>query len=663
VVGYVQSGKTLSFTTVAALANDNGYGLVIVIAGTTNELAEQSRKRLNGDLAIEDTAFPGWRHFHNPSESDLENIRNVLRDRRDPATESDERQAVVVSVIKNHKRLKDLVALIRSLGEDAAVPALIIDDEADQASFNTLVRSGQLSPTYRRLNELRAALPHHSFLQYTATPQANLLINIIDALSPDFAVVLEPGAGYTGGMRFFAGNSPLTRLIPASDLPVGGQSITATPESLQLALAIFYLGVASGRMRRTPANRSMLIHPSHQKAGHQDYYDCVRATQNNWIGILDRVGEDEDKADLLAVFKTAYDDLSQTVPDLESFDQLAKKLLQAIRKTETALVNSQPEARRKINFKSNYSWILVGGNVMDRGYTIEGLTVTYMPRGPGTGNADTIQQRARFFGYKESYLGFCRVFLEPAVLDAYTAYIRHEENVRDRLRVHLSSGEDLRTFKRTFLLEPGLRPTRQNILDLAILRPRFAGGWSDPKSPHEDVAAVEANRLLVEEFIATCSWHEDAGNAARTAIQRHNEAVVPLRTVYDQLLVKLKVPNIEDSAEFSVALMILADVLADSPAEGCTVYCMSKGLVRERSAADGRVDNFFQGANPRDGSIYPGDREIHGQGRVAVQIHRLDIKDTSPDTGTVTIRDVPAVLIWIDGSLVSSFITQPQNSL
>src|SRR5882724_4367213 len=32
VVGYVQSGKTLSFTTVIALARDNGFPLVILIA-------------------------------------------------------------------------------------------------------------------------------------------------------------------------------------------------------------------------------------------------------------------------------------------------------------------------------------------------------------------------------------------------------------------------------------------------------------------------------------------------------------------------------------------------------------------------------------------------------------------------------------------------------
>src|SRR6188472_798621 len=53
VVGYIQSGKTMSFTTVAALARDNGYAIVIVIAGTSVPLTDQSRQRLRRDLRID----------------------------------------------------------------------------------------------------------------------------------------------------------------------------------------------------------------------------------------------------------------------------------------------------------------------------------------------------------------------------------------------------------------------------------------------------------------------------------------------------------------------------------------------------------------------------------------------------------------------------------
>ena len=56
-----------------------------------------------------------------------------------------------------------------------------------------------------------------------------------------------------------------------------------------------------------------------------------------------------------------------------------------------------------IAWSTGYAWVLVGGQLFDRGFTVEGLTVTYMPRGLGVGHADTVQQRARFFGYKRAY--------------------------------------------------------------------------------------------------------------------------------------------------------------------------------------------------------------------------------------------------------------------
>ena len=61
VIGYVQSGKTLSFTGLAALARDNKYQIVILLAGTTNNLVEQSNKRLREDLEIDSSRQ--WKSF------------------------------------------------------------------------------------------------------------------------------------------------------------------------------------------------------------------------------------------------------------------------------------------------------------------------------------------------------------------------------------------------------------------------------------------------------------------------------------------------------------------------------------------------------------------------------------------------------------------------
>ncbi|WP_259279937.1 Z1 domain-containing protein [Enterobacter roggenkampii] len=110
-------------------------------------------------------------------------------------------------------------------------------------------------------------------------------------------------------------------------------------------------------------------------------------------------------------FRKSYNHLKETTC-LPPFEQVANSFGIAFKNTQIVEVNSRKNKTPAIDWQHNYGWILVGGIAVDRGFTVEGLTVTYMPRGVGVGNADTIQQRARFFGYKKNYLGFCRVYLE-----------------------------------------------------------------------------------------------------------------------------------------------------------------------------------------------------------------------------------------------------------
>ena len=86
-------------------------------------------------------------------------------------------------------------------------------------------------------------MPCHTFLQYTATPQAPLLINIIDSLSPDFVEVLEPGEDYTGGRSLFNETRGLVSVIPYEDVPTDDNPLVDPPDSLLAALRIFLVGV------------------------------------------------------------------------------------------------------------------------------------------------------------------------------------------------------------------------------------------------------------------------------------------------------------------------------------------------------------------------------------------------------------------------------------
>jgi hypothetical protein len=389
VVGYVQSGKTLSFTTVIALARDNGFRLVVVVAGTSLPLLRQSTQRLRRDLQIDDPdGHLRWRTYTNPT--DDENTRRFIQQSldewNDPDVPQNEKATILVTVMKQHQHLRNLVSLLRRLRLDD-VPALIVDNEADPASLNTRVNQGRESTTYRRLLDLRDSVPAHTFLQYTATPQAPLLINIIDVLSPSFVEVLEPGPAYTGGAIFFGGARQLVRPIPLREIPTDDNPLVDPPPTLLEALRIFMLGVAAGIMQGQGAgnlNRSMLVHPSRHTAPHREYRVWIGRVFDDWQRILELPATNADRRDLLEDFEEAYRDLARTVPDLPTFQQIERSLLRAFRRTSIEEVNARGRATPSIDWRRAYGWILVGGQAMDRGFTVEGLTVTYMPRIPAS---------------------------------------------------------------------------------------------------------------------------------------------------------------------------------------------------------------------------------------------------------------------------------------
>jgi len=115
VIGYVQSGKTMSFTTLAALARDNGFRLIIVITGTSNPLFNQSRQRLIRDLRIENRpGYNPWRHISRPNVGDDSHIaiQDTLAEWNDPSVPPNERRTILVTVNKNHTRLQDLINVL-----------------------------------------------------------------------------------------------------------------------------------------------------------------------------------------------------------------------------------------------------------------------------------------------------------------------------------------------------------------------------------------------------------------------------------------------------------------------------------------------------------------------------------------------------------------------
>ena len=128
--------------------------------------------------------------------------------------------------------------------------------------------------------------------------------------------------------------------------------------------------------------------------------------------------------------------------------------------SERATHNVSPD---EWNTKSG--WILIGAGKLDRGFVVKNLAVTYMPRGIGGGNVDTIQQRGRFFGYKANYLELLRGWFSEELINSYASIVETESSLRNNLKKYDDNSINLMSWKRSMIMDPALTPTRKNIID------------------------------------------------------------------------------------------------------------------------------------------------------------------------------------------------------
>ncbi len=171
VVGHVQSGKTANMTAVIAKALDAGYDTVIVLAGLTNKLRYQTQLRLFNDLVS-----------RNPINWQLLTPNELNRDFRAPPhggflSHTDKAQLAVIK--KNVSPLGELERAVRKTFPSVLkrLRILVIDDECDQASVNSARGELDMTAINKRIRKLLSHLPAVSYVGYTATPFANVLIN------------------------------------------------------------------------------------------------------------------------------------------------------------------------------------------------------------------------------------------------------------------------------------------------------------------------------------------------------------------------------------------------------------------------------------------------------------------------------------------------------
>ena len=605
-IGRVQSGKTLSFTSLISLASLNGYGIIVVLAGTKKALLNQTYTRLRTDLGIAQNSGASRIYIQrNPRMNLVDSLTSALQSNR----------CVLLVALKNARYIPRLTEVIGNL---PSRPVLIIDDEGDEASLNNYFRRGEESATYRTIRELRDSLKGrpHAYIAYTATPQANLLLDVVDNFSPDFCELIEPGSGYCGGGVFFGSqNNNYIRLI--DDVNQDAAEDGSIPNSLRRALAIFFVSAVIRHKRIEYQKHSMLIHMNVKTEAHRRISASISRLVNNWKQQINLRSDDPSRQTLINFFRVAYKDLLTTVANPPSWKEVERRLPRELTSSEFYMVNSLPEGTQLDEgaFQLD-NHIVIGGNILGRGLTIQNLTISYMTRrARRITNADTMEQRARWFGYKREYLDLCRIFLPERIRSDYEELMLHEEDFWESLRRNINQGIPLNEWSRFFRLdtELGLHPTRASVASYRSFQPR---DWDMQNIPIANQRVVDENLRHVNKFFRA--------HNARTENIGGNRHTIIRDCPVNQVIRLLRRINTEGTDwESSYNIEYLERLRIQRRLTSMDVVLMSKGEPRIRSLTDnGRVNNLMEGRNPN----YPGDRNIHNN-RVQLQIHHIQCRN------------------------------------
>jgi Z1 domain len=505
--GKVQSGKTNSSISTAALATINGFRCIVVLTSDNVWLGKQTYQRFRDALMEDGPVIRHWEDWRQDPSGGGTHLKDALAD-----------TGILLVSTKNVKNLENLCTVLKKSG-GRDYPSLIIDDEADNASLdtNTARRSRDAtvpsSEVFSHIADIRQLIPNHIYLQVTATPQSLLLQGLDHPSRPVFCEVSGSGSGYIGGELFFTPNSPYACLVEANELndlksgKVNPGDSWAIPMGLRLALCSFFLGYAQKRIMisNSQAVYSALIHICHTRINQQHVSEVIRHFATEFDRALRGQLSDSKQKLAVAWLQEAWNELKKTSSDLMPLDALRVRLEKTLRNAIPEVINAdnpneEPQYRPGMN-------ILVGGNRLGRGVTIKGLMITYYGRDPKQKVMDTVHQHARMFGYRSQLRDVTRLFTAPHILDAFRQIHEADEATRTAI------GDDPTNLRiKPVWVGTLLRPTRSNVLnpaEIGAISPGRAIYPADPKWKKADVKThTERLDKLLEDFDGDDKYHE-----------------------------------------------------------------------------------------------------------------------------------------------------------
>jgi hypothetical protein len=599
VVGNVQSGKTANMAGLISMAADYGFNYFIILSGMIENLRQQTEERMFEDVAKSGNL--NWQIVKNPKPHRVYNLADKMEN-LDLSESSNKRYMSVVlknsSRLENlvkwlysqpnkAKQLK--VLIIDDEADQASINTKkISEEEAEERSKI----NAQLIKLVHGYNNLK--LKASNYISYTATPYANVLNESGDeTLYPnDFIMALTPSPDYIGPRQIFGLKEPeshanleITRSISNYDVELlndihSGNS-NNIPKSLKQAIQWYLIASMAMQVNGHRKPISMLVHTSHKMNDHENIEKVIanylRQIKRNKEDFIEECEElynietsDFDKKDFINGMGN-YSIPSEKIRDYPKWEEVERRLKALLARDEDTYLsrikmddngkltyhrgihlcidNSRSSATdgehvrlvypsKTDNLQHATLFIVIGGNTLSRGLTLEGLTTSYFMR--NTITSDTLMQMGRWFGYRFGYELFPRIWLNSLVRDRFGWVTQIDEELR----------EEIKEFNRIGLLpkDVGIKVTNspnnallkltsnnkmQNSLETDL---NFEGVQKQTIVFEDDSEVLQSNIRIADEFL----------NGLDQPIPNGNRLVwhkVPYEKVKSEFLERYKAPS------------------------------------------------------------------------------------------------------------------------
>lgn len=572
VMGDVQSGKTANYLGLINMAFDYGYKIVVLLAGTTKSLRIQTQKRtdkgvigaksdsIGNSIEYIGVGFDTHEHYAVPFTNQTNDFAKFIQQNLNAGI-GDFNKPVVLVVKKIKSVLESVGTRLQAALDEKGLDTksiLIIDDEADYASVNTNRPGTEPTSTNKLIRAIFNKFPIASYVGYTATPFANVFINPDDEednrdLFPsDFIVQLHAPSNYFGGRKVFPKDADILprclRLISEEEklfLPVIHQKdyvYGGLADSLKEAIHSFLINCVVRTIRgHGTKHRSMMINITRyndvqeQVCAHvakyvQQLYEIIEQLSS---GPTEEFIKNSKAKAIHDLFHTSFYGKIRNGNEEEGLKPILWADIQAglydeIKQVMTIVINSKngkmtrkdkSGASKRFDYEDYESTgarvIAIGGFVLSRGLTLEGLMTSYYSRNAGA--YDTLLQMCRWFGYRPKYEDLCRIYLTQDSIDKFDAVLDAVENLREQFSEMKRAGKKPQdyglmvkmapdTLETTLLVTSRNKMRESKVIECTL---NYGGAYADTSKLSTDPVKNHHNLKMFTELYHAIegSWH------------------------------------------------------------------------------------------------------------------------------------------------------------